>query len=147
MDRIGNHMNNTSRVTRNDEPLYTIGVAARLTGTTVHALRMYEEKGLLRPYKSDSGRRLYSNTDIIRLRCVRRHLDQEGLNIAGIKALLALVTCWLIKPCPVADRHNTATPSYPPPSLAGRPPEKVPPAGTRTAANARCTSWWTAAAM
>ena len=88
-----------------DRALYTIGVASQLTNTTVYTLRMYEEKGLILPHKTATGRRMYSDTDIRRLKCIRHHLDEEGLNIAGIKALLALVPCWIIKPCTVEDRQ------------------------------------------
>lgn len=87
-------------------PVYTIGIAAQLTNTSVHALRVYEDKGLILPYKTDTNRRLYSRQDIQRINCIRHHLDEEGLNIAGIKALLALVPCWLIRPCSEVD-HAT----------------------------------------
>jgi MerR family transcriptional regulator/heat shock protein HspR len=89
-----------------DLPVYTIGIAAKLTKTSVHALRLYEERGLILPHKTKTHRRVYSQADIERLQCIRRHLDEEGLNIAGIKALLALVPCWLIKPCSPADREQ-----------------------------------------
>ncbi len=93
-------------LTAEDIPLYTIGVTSRLTGTTVYTLRMYEDKGLIMPHKTSTGRRMYSDTDIKRLKCIRRHLDEEGLNIAGIKALLALVPCWVTKPCTTEDRAS-----------------------------------------
>ncbi len=80
-------------------PLYTISIAAKLTNTTVYTLRMYEDKGLIIPHRTRTGRRLYSDTDITRLRCIREHIDQQGLNIAGIKSLMAMIPCWLLKPC------------------------------------------------
>ena len=63
-----------------------------------------EEKALLIPFYTKSGRRLFSQTDIVRLKCIRNHLDEQGLNIAGIKALMAMVPCWLLKPCSESDR-------------------------------------------
>ena len=81
------------------EPVYTIGITSKLTNTSVHALRMYERKGVLIPYVTKTNRRLFSKSDIDRIKCIRKHLDEDGLNIAGIKALLAMVPCWLIKPC------------------------------------------------
>lgn len=95
-------MGNENNISAN-RPVYTIGVASKLTNTTVYTLRMYEEKGLILPHKTTTGRRMYSETDIRRLLCIRHHLDNEGLNIAGIKALLALVPCWIIKPCTADD--------------------------------------------
>ena len=87
-------------------PLYTIGIAAQLTGTTVSTIRMYEEKGLVIPYKAPSGHRQFSDSDIVRLRCIRENLDKRGLNIAGIKTLMSLVPCWVLRPCSEEDRQS-----------------------------------------
>ncbi|UCH10581.1 MAG: MerR family transcriptional regulator [Fidelibacterota bacterium] len=87
-------------------PLYTIGIAAQLTGTTVSTIRMYEEKGLVIPHKAPSGHRQFSDSDIVRLRCIREHLDKRGLNIAGIKTLMSLVPCWVLKPCSEEDQQS-----------------------------------------
>lgn len=80
-------------------PVYTIGITSKLTDTSVHALRMYEKKGIILPYVTQTNRRLFSKSDIQRIKCIRKHLDEDGLNIAGVKALLAIIPCWLIKPC------------------------------------------------
>lgn len=46
--------------------MYTIGQIAKKTGMTVRALRFYDEKGLLSPsHRTESGRKLYSNDDIV----------------------------------------------------------------------------------
>jgi len=88
------------------EPIYTIGIASKLTNTSVHALRVYEEKKLILPYITKTHRRLFSQFDIERIKCIRRHLDEEGLNIAGIKALMAMIPCWLLRPCSKSDQKN-----------------------------------------
>ena len=87
-------------------PVYPLRVAAELTGTSVYALRQYVDLGLILPYKTETNRRLYSQTDIQRIRCIRKYLDEYGLNIAGIKTLFAQVPCWLIRPCSEKDRAN-----------------------------------------
>ncbi len=87
-------------------PLYPLRVAAELTGTSVYALRQYVDLGLILPFKTSTNRRLYSKVDIERILCIRKNLDEYGLNIAGIKALLAAVPCWIIKPCPAEDREK-----------------------------------------
>ena len=87
-------------------PLYPLRVAAELTGTSVYALRQYVDLGLIIPYKTPTNRRLYSKVDIQRILCIRKYLDEQGLNIAGIKALFASVPCWLVKPCPIEDREK-----------------------------------------
>jgi len=100
------------------EPVYTIGIASRLTNTSVHTLRMYEERGLIIPFKTETNRRVYSRSDVGRINCIRRHLDEEGLNIAGIKAVWSLVPCWLIRPCSQKDQEacnafvNTTNPCW-----------------------------------
>ncbi|MBT3300437.1 MAG: MerR family transcriptional regulator [Candidatus Marinimicrobia bacterium] len=87
-------------------PLYTIGIASKLAGTSVHTLRMYENKGLILPHKTKTKRRVYSKTDIERILCIRRHIVEDGLNIAGIKTILAMVPCWEFKPCSKASRES-----------------------------------------
>lgn len=49
-----------------------IGEAARRVGVTPHALRHYENVGLLRPRRSQSGQRLYDEKDLARVRFIRR---------------------------------------------------------------------------
>ena len=98
-------MNNNS-IDSPTAPLYPLRVAAELTGTSVYALRQYVDLGLIIPYKTPTNRRLYSKVDIERILCIRKNLDEYGLNIAGIRALLAAVPCWMIKPCPIEDREK-----------------------------------------
>ena len=90
----------------NNLPVYTIGVTANLIGVSVHALRMYESAGILSPKRTRTKRRLYSKNDIKRLQCVRHFIEEEGLNIAGIKTVLSMVPCWKIKPCKEKDRTD-----------------------------------------
>ncbi len=86
-------------------PVYPLRVAAQLTNTSVYTLRQYVDLGLILPYKTSTNRRLYSEADIRRIKCIRRYLDEMGLNIAGIKAMFAQVPCWLIRPCTAKDRE------------------------------------------
>lgn len=72
-----------------DTPLYSIAVAAELSGLTPAALRLYEEKGLLTPARSEGGTRRYSDDDLARLREVAR-LQDDGINLAGIGHVMRL---------------------------------------------------------
>lgn len=74
----------------NDRPLYMISVAAELAGLHPQTLRMYETKGLLRPARTPGGTRVYSEADIERLRLVQRLTTELGLNLAGVRRVLAL---------------------------------------------------------
>ncbi len=84
-------------------PLYPLRVAAELSNTSVYSLRQYVDLGLIIPFKTESNRRLYSQIDIHRIKCIRKFLDDYGMNIAGIKVLFAQVPCWIIKPCTAID--------------------------------------------
>ncbi|AVS70512.1 MerR family transcriptional regulator [Paracidovorax avenae] len=64
-----------------------VGELARRTGLTVRALHHYDEIGLLRPSaRSESGYRLYSETDVQRLHAIQtlRHLGLALGDIAGL---------------------------------------------------------------
>ena len=69
--------------------VYIISVAAELAGVHPQTLRIYEQKGLVRPHRTSGNTRRYSEADIDRLRRVQR-LTQEGMNLAGAKRILAL---------------------------------------------------------
>jgi len=74
----------------NDRPIYMISVAAELVGMHPQTLRIYEAKGLVRPQRTAGGTRLYSETDIERLRIIGRLTSELGLNLAGVELVLRL---------------------------------------------------------
>ena len=69
--------------------LYVISVAAELAGVHPQTLRIYERRGLLDPARTGGGSRRYSDRDIERLRRIN-DLTGAGLNLAGVKAVMAL---------------------------------------------------------
>ena len=87
-------------------PVYTLSTAADLSGIPVHSVRQYIDRGLIIPFKKDSRRNLFSQVDILRLRFIHRLLDEGGLNIAGIRTLLANIPCWAVKKCPEGEREK-----------------------------------------
>lgn len=74
---------------RPDQPCYAIGVVAQLVRLHPQTLRRYEELGLIKPARR-SGRRLYSQRDIDRLRQIVRLTDELGINLAGAEVILRL---------------------------------------------------------
>jgi len=75
----------------NDErPRYMISVAADLVGMHPQTLRIYENKGLIRPRRTNGGTRLYSDADIERLQLIQRLTNDLGLNLAGVEHVLRL---------------------------------------------------------
>ena len=73
-----------------DRPLYMISVAADLVGVHPQTLRIYENKGLVRPQRTAGGTRLYSESDLDRLRIIQRLTTEVGLNLAGVELVLRL---------------------------------------------------------
>ena len=69
--------------------VYIISVAAELAGVHPQTLRIYEQKGLVRPHRTSGNTRRYSDADIDKLRRVQQ-LTQEGMNLAGAKRVMAL---------------------------------------------------------
>jgi MerR family transcriptional regulator/heat shock protein HspR len=73
-----------------DRPMYMISVAAELAGMHPQTLRTYETKGLVRPKRTPGGTRLYSQSDVDRLRIIQRLTTELGLNLAGVELVLRL---------------------------------------------------------
>ena len=66
----------------------TIGALAARTGLSVSAIRFYEEKGLVEPFRSSGGQRRFLRSDIRRLSFVLI-AQQLGLSIGEIERQLA----------------------------------------------------------
>ncbi len=99
-------------------PVYTLSTTSTLSGIPVHSIRQYIDKGLIIPFRKESNRNLFSQVDILRLRFIHKLLNEDGLNIAGIKTLFALIPCWAIRECSAAERekcqayHSDADPCW-----------------------------------
>jgi len=76
------------------DPVISIGTLAHRVGLSVSAIRKYETEGLIIPYRTASGRRLFSHEDIDRIRTIHHLIQDVGLNIEGIRRLLAMLPCW-----------------------------------------------------
>ena len=75
---------------RRRRPVFMIGVAAELIGVHPQTLRMYEQKGLLRPRKSIKNTRLYSQEDVELGRYIQKLTQEMGMNLAGVRKVLDL---------------------------------------------------------
>jgi MerR family transcriptional regulator/heat shock protein HspR len=73
-----------------DRPRYMISVAADLVGMHPQTLRIYENKGLVRPQRTAGNTRLYSDRDLERLKLIQRLTTELGLNLAGVDHVLRL---------------------------------------------------------
>ena len=66
--------------------IYFISVASTLSGIHQQTIRTYEEKGLIKPYRTGGGTRRYSQEDIDKLIQIQ-NLSQRGINLDGIKII------------------------------------------------------------
>jgi MerR family transcriptional regulator/heat shock protein HspR len=71
-------------------PVFVISVAAQLAGMHPQTLRQYDRLGLVQPGRSAGGGRRYSPRDVVLLREIARLSQEEGVNLAGIKRIIAL---------------------------------------------------------
>jgi MerR family transcriptional regulator/heat shock protein HspR len=74
-----------------NEPRYVISIAARMVGVRSHTLRYYEKIGIIEPSRSRGNIRLYSESDIARLRRVKTLMDDLGVNLAGVEVIMRMV--------------------------------------------------------
>ncbi len=73
-----------------DRGRYMISVAAELAGVHPQTLRIYEQKGLVRPMRTAGNTRLYSDADVERVRLIQQLTTEVGLNLAGVERVLHL---------------------------------------------------------
>ncbi len=69
---------------QDNEPCFVISVASRMVGMHAQTLRYYERAGLLAPLRSRGRQRMYSPSDIARLREIQRLISDLGVNLAGV---------------------------------------------------------------
>lgn len=72
------------------QSLLKVGELARKTGKSVRALRLYEERGLLQPQRSEGNFRLYGPDEVARVYWIAK-LQTLGFSLPQIKSLLATV--------------------------------------------------------
>ncbi len=81
----------TTRITISDDRgVFMISVAAELAEMHPQTLRMYEQRGLIEPQRLAKGTRLYSQSDVEKLRRIQEMTGELGLNLAGVERVLEL---------------------------------------------------------
>ncbi|MGC3994553.1 MAG: MerR family transcriptional regulator [Propionicimonas sp.] len=73
-----------------DAPIFVISVAAQLADMHPQTLRGYDRLGLVVPGRARGRGRRYSLRDIARLRHIQHLSQDEGINLEGIRRILAL---------------------------------------------------------
>jgi DNA-binding transcriptional MerR regulator len=72
-----------------DRPVYTISVAADLAGLPIPTLRLYEERGLVRPERTAGGTRRYSDADLARIARISELAD-TGIPLTAVAMVMEL---------------------------------------------------------
>jgi MerR family transcriptional regulator, heat shock protein HspR len=72
--------------------LFPISVAAEILEVNPRTLRVYEEKGLIRPSRNDGNRRFYSLKDISLLEYVHYLIQIKKVNAAGVREILSILS-------------------------------------------------------
>jgi MerR family transcriptional regulator/heat shock protein HspR len=73
-----------------DEPIYSVSVAAELTGLHAQTLRQWDRLGMVVPVRTPGFGRRYSERDIDALLRIQQMSQEEGINRAGIIRIMAL---------------------------------------------------------
>ena len=76
-------------MTKSNNAVYIISVAAELAGVHPQTLRIYERKGLIEPFRTPGGTRRYSDEDLERLGLIQE-LTADGVNLEGVRRILRL---------------------------------------------------------
>jgi DNA-binding transcriptional MerR regulator len=76
-------------MTKSNDAVYIISVAAELAGVHPQTLRIYERKGLIEPFRTPGGTRRYSDEDLERLGLIQE-LTTDGVNLEGVRRILDL---------------------------------------------------------
>jgi MerR family transcriptional regulator/heat shock protein HspR len=77
---------------RDDRAVYVISVAAELAGVHPQTLRIYERKGLVTPRRTAGNSRRYSDRDIELLRRIQELTQEHGVNLAGARMIIDLLS-------------------------------------------------------
>ena len=72
------------------DDLYFISMAARLLDMHPQTLRKYERLGLVQPTRTIGSMRVYTRDQLDRLKLIKRLVEDEGVNLAGVQRLLEI---------------------------------------------------------
>ena len=70
--------------------MYFISTAAELLEMHPQTLRKYERLGLVSPQRVLGSMRVYTDTELERIRLIKALVDDAGINLAGVRRLLSI---------------------------------------------------------
>jgi MerR family transcriptional regulator/heat shock protein HspR len=85
---------------------FSIGEVAEILKTSVETIRLYERRGLLLTLKAGNSQRVFSESDVERIKCIRTAINEHKISIEGIRRMQSFVPCWDFIQCPLEDREK-----------------------------------------
>jgi hypothetical protein len=70
-----------------EDPVFGMNVVCRLVRIPEWTLRMLDKNNIVRPHKSKGNTRLYSQHDLERLSYIQRLMEENDMDIRGLKLL------------------------------------------------------------
>jgi MerR family transcriptional regulator/heat shock protein HspR len=74
-----------------DKPIYTLSVASEILETHPRTLMMYEHLNMIKPKRTVTNRRRYSQRDLMKLQAIQTLTRKHGVNLAGVRYILVLL--------------------------------------------------------
>lgn len=74
-----------------DRPILTLSVAATLLKLHPRTLMLYEKEGLIKPHRTATNRRLFSEADLDTVQFIKYLIEQERVNITGAGVVINLL--------------------------------------------------------
>jgi len=74
-----------------DRPIYTLGVASEMLDAHPRTLMVYEQLDMIKPQRTPTNRRRYSQRDVMKLQAIQKLTRRHGCNLAGARFILALL--------------------------------------------------------
>ena len=72
-------------------PVFTPSIASEILSLHPRTLMIYESENLIRPQRTATNRRRYSEEDIRRVQTIQFLTRERGVNLAGVKYVLQLL--------------------------------------------------------
>jgi MerR family transcriptional regulator, heat shock protein HspR len=71
--------------------VFTPSIASEILNLHPRTLMIYESENLIKPQRTATNRRRYSEDDIRQVRVIQYLTRQKGVNLAGVKYVLRLI--------------------------------------------------------
>jgi MerR family transcriptional regulator/heat shock protein HspR len=71
------------------KPMFSISATAEMTGLHQQTIRSYEQRGLIQPYRTPGGTRMYSMNDVETLTLIS-DMSASGVGIEGIHQIIEM---------------------------------------------------------